>query len=217
MNQDRSSDAPLIEFYFDVSSPWTYLAFEAIQPMAMELGVGIDWKPILVGGVFNSVNPSVYEFREKGVPAKQRYLSKDLADWSRHAGLSILWPPSVFPVNSVKVMRACIALDAEGRLVPFARAAFQAYWTEDQDISGENVIAGLCRECGINASSLLERIEESDIKSALRFNTDELIDRGGFGSPTMFLNRDDMYFGNDRLELLREAVLRQGAAQNPAE
>ena len=208
MPSESMSNDHLVEFYFDVSSPWTYLAFESIQPMAMELGVGIDWKPILVGGVFNSVNPGVYEFRERGAPAKQRYLAKDLADWAAQAGLKILWPPSVFPVNSVKVMRACIALDAEGRLVPFARAAFQAYWNEDQDISRDSVIMRLCKECGIDGQSLLERIAEPDIKAGLRFNTDELIARGGFGSPTMFLNGDDMYFGNDRLGLLRQAILR---------
>jgi len=58
----------MIEFFFDCSSPWTWLAFHNIQPLARELGVDIRWRPILVGGIFNSVNPSVYEFRTRGVP-----------------------------------------------------------------------------------------------------------------------------------------------------
>src|SRR5271155_2827712 len=113
-----------IEFFFDCSSPWTYLAFHNIQPMAAELGVEIVWRPILVGGVFNTVNPSVYASRETPVPQKARYMLKDLQDWARQAGLAIKMPPTVFPVNSVKVMRACFLLAPEGKLTAFATAAF---------------------------------------------------------------------------------------------
>ena len=88
----------MIECFFDCSSPWTWLAFRNLQPLAAELNVSVQWRPVLVGGIFNAVNPSVYEFREKGVPAKQAYLRKDLADWARRGGVKILFPPSTFPV-----------------------------------------------------------------------------------------------------------------------
>src|SRR3954464_10367850 len=120
----------MIEFFFDCSSPWTYLAFHNIQSLAKEFDTQISWRPILVGGIFNSVNPSVYQSREAPVPAKAAYMKKDLADWARAAGLKIVFPPSVFPVNSVKAMRGCIWTAPEGRLVDFARACFQAYWSE---------------------------------------------------------------------------------------
>ena len=97
----------MIEFFFDVSSPWTWLGFEGVQPLAADLGEEIVWRPILVGGVFNAVNGSVYEMRAKPVPAKARYMVKDLGDWARVQGLEIRFPPKVFPVNSVKAMRAC--------------------------------------------------------------------------------------------------------------
>ena len=100
----------MIEFFFDCSSPWTYLAFHNIQPLAKEFGVEISWRPILVGGIFNTVNPSVYAQREAPVPLKARYMKKDMADWARSAGLAIKMPPTVFPVNSVKAMRGCIWL-----------------------------------------------------------------------------------------------------------
>ena len=199
----------MITCYFDISSPWTWLAFRRLQRMAAELDTRIDWKPILVGGVFNAVNPSVYEFRERGVPAKQAYLRKDLADWARHEGIRILFPPTIFPVNSVKAMRACLWLQPQGMLEPFAAAAFEAYWTHDQDISSDAVLRGLCEQIGIDAVALLEGITEPDIKAQLKANTDALIARGGFGSPTFFVGDDDMYFGNDRLELVREAALAQ--------
>ncbi len=209
----RGANLPtMIDFYFDISSPWTYLAFHNIQPMAAELGVAVRWKPILVGGVFNSINPSVYEARERGIPAKRDYLVKDVLDWARHAGIRIVFPPRVFPVNSVKVMRACIWLDAQGRLPAFARAAFEIYWGQDQDISQDAVIGELCRRTGDDADALFAAIARPEVKQRLRANTDELVARGGFGSPTMYVG-DDMYFGNDRLVLVREAVRRVQAAR----
>jgi 2-hydroxychromene-2-carboxylate isomerase len=199
----------MIEFFFDCSSPWTYLAFHNLQPLARDLGVEVRWRPVLVGGIFNAVNPSVYEFRERGAPAKQAYLKKDLADWARSAGLRIRFPPSVFPVNSVKAMRGCILLEPEGKLVPFAEEVFRAYWSDDRDISQDEVLASLCERVGIEPQWFLAGIARPEIKAQLKSNTDEVIARGGFGSPTIFVGGDDMYFGNDRLPLVREAVKRK--------
>ena len=199
----------MIEFFFDISSPWTYLAFHNIQPLAAEVGAAIRWRPILVGGIFNSVNPSVYAGRQNPVPAKAVYQLKDMQDWARHAGISLKFPPTVFPVNSVKAMRACILLEPAGKLLPFATAAFEAYWGGDRDISQDDVLADLCRQVGVDAAATLAGIARQDIKDQLKANTEEVIRRGGFGSPTMFVGGDDMYFGNDRLELVRAAVLRR--------
>lgn len=199
----------MIEFFFDCSSPWTWLAFRNIQPIAREIGVEVQWKPVLVGGIFNAVNPSVYEFRERGVPAKQAYLRKDLADWARLAGIRIRFPPTVFPVNSVKAMRGCLLLEPEGKLVAFAEAVFHAYWSDDRDISQDAVLAEICAGVDVEPERFFAGIARPDIKERLRANTEEVIARGGFGSPTMFVGGDDMYFGNDRLGLVREAVLRR--------
>jgi len=200
----------MIEFFFDCSSPWTYLGFHNIQPLAAELGVTIRWRPILVGGIFNSVNPSVYASREHPVPAKQAYQLKDMQDWARHSGLAIRFPPTVFPVNSVKAMRGCILLEPQGKLVPFAQAVFEAYWRDDRDISNDAVLAEASERAGVSAAAFFAGIARQEIKDQLKANTDELIRRGGFGSPTMFVCGDDMYFGNDRLPLVREALLRGG-------
>ncbi|HEX3406610.1 MAG TPA: 2-hydroxychromene-2-carboxylate isomerase, partial [Caulobacteraceae bacterium] len=198
----------MIEFFFDCSSPWTYLAFHNIQPLAAEFGVEIAWRPILVGGIFNTVNPSVYEGRAHPVPAKARYSGKDLQDWARVAGLKIKMPPSVFPVNSVKAMRMCLVLEPQGRLVPFATAVFEAYWSDDADISQDDVLRGVCGRLGLDADALLAAQAEPAIKDQLRANTDEVMRRGGFGSPTIFVGGADMYFGNDRLPLVRAALAR---------
>ena len=200
----------MIEFFFDCSSPWTYLAFHNIQPLAAEFRVPIRWRPVLVGGIFNAINPSVYAARENPVPSKRDYMLKDLQDWARLAGLRIVFPPRVFPVNSVKAMRACIVLDAQGQLVPFAKSLFEAYWGRDEDISQDAVLAQVCVRAGVEPEAVLAAIAQASVKEQLKANTDEVMRRGGFGSPTIFLNGDDMYFGNDRLPLVRAALLRAG-------
>lgn len=200
----------MIEFFFDCSSPWTYLAFHNIQPLAAEFGVAVSWRPVLVGGIFNAVNPSVYAMRENPVPLKRDYMLKDLQDWAREAGLHIVFPPRVFPVNSVKAMRACIVLDAQNKLVPFANAVFEAYWGRDEDISQDAVLAQVCIRAGVEPEALLAAIAQNSVKEQLKANTDEVMRRGGFGSPTIFVNGDDMYFGNDRLPLVRAALRRAG-------
>lgn len=201
----------MIEFFFDCSSPWTYLAFHNIQPLAKEFDEEISWRPILVGGIFNSVNPSVYESRKTPVAAKARYMKKDLGDWARSAGLAIKMPPTVFPVNSVKAMRGCIWLGNE-TMVPFARAVFEAYWGDDKDISKDEVLTDICARLGIDPAKFFAGIGEQAIKDQLKINTDEVIARGGFGSPTIYLGTTDMYFGNDRLPLIREALQRGKAS-----
>jgi 2-hydroxychromene-2-carboxylate isomerase len=197
-----------LECFFDCSSPWTYFAFESLLRMQDEIGVTIQWRPFLVGGVFNAVNPSVYNSRDAPVPAKAAYSKKDQQDWARYLGLPVLYRPTVFPVNSVKAMRACIVLEPEGKLVPFARAAFKAYWTDDKDISQVPVLTEIFLALGIDAGNLLAAIDRQPVKDALRANTQEAIDRGSFGSPTIFVGGDDMYFGNDRMPLIKDAVLR---------
>ena len=194
-----------LDFYFDCSSPWTYLAFHAIQPLAAEAAAEIVWKPILVGGVFNAVNQTVYDSRAKPNPRKQAYMLQDLGAWAKLYGLDIVFPPRVFPVNSVKCMRgAFVALD-EGKLVPYATAAFEAYWGNDLDIAQEAVLADIATRAGLERQRFFAGIETDSCKTRLRANTDELIARGGFGSPTIFVG-DQMFFGNDRMPLIKAAL-----------
>ena len=208
------NNPPVIEFFFDCSSPWTYLAFRALQPLAAELKARISWRPVLVGGIFNSVNKGIYSAREDMHSPKNRYVLKDLQDCAREAGVSIVFPPKVFPVNSVKAMRGCvwIARDAEARGVKspclnFIEATFAAYFTQQEDISQDAVLAALCAQSGIDAEAFFAGIAQPDIKDALKANTDEAIARGAFGSPTFFVG-DDMYFGNDRLPMVAAAIKR---------
>jgi 2-hydroxychromene-2-carboxylate isomerase len=194
-----------LEFFFDCSSPWTYLAFTRIHAIVARTKAEIAWRPILVGGVFNAVNKDVYERRANPEPRKAVYYEKDLQDWARLAGIRIGKPP-VFPVRATLVMRAALAAQEEGKLIAFARAVFEAYWGDLKDVSRPEIVADIARAAECDPHTILARAESAEIKDRLRANTTEAIERGGFGSPTMFVNRSDMYFGNDRLPLVELAL-----------
>jgi len=196
-----------LEFFYDVGSPWTYLAFSKIETLAAEHAARLAFRPILVGGVFNAVNEDVYRMRANPNPRKARYHAKDLQDWAQLYGLMIRWP-SVFPLNSVKPMRGALAAEERERLVPWSRACFETYWGRDQDLAQDAVLEQIAVRVGLDPAWLLARIAKPEIKEKLRANTDELVARGGFGSPTLFVNRTDMYFGNDRLPLVEAALSR---------
>ena len=204
--------SPELEFFYDCSSPWTYFAFTRIIPMAEELGVTVRWRPILVGGVFNAVNKELYAQREDaftnpGNNRKMDYYLKDLQDWARLCGVTAVMPPG-HPISAVKAMRGCFYAEEQGLLVPYSREVFATYWGgENPDISNDEVLAGICQRVGLDSEGFFNAINDQQYKDLLRANTDEVIERGAFGSPSIFINGDDMYFGNDRLELV-EARLR---------
>jgi len=193
-----------LEFFYDCSSPWTYLAFSKIEDVARRHNADLIWRPILVGGVFNAVNPSVYETRERPVKPKARYYAKDLQDWAHLYGLKI-GQPAVFPVNSVKAMRGAFVAEEHGKILPYSRCVFEQYWGEDRDVSKDEVLRDIVRMVGLDEKEYFAKITSPEYKDKLKRNTDELIERGGFGSPTMFVD-GDMFFGNDRLMLVEHAL-----------
>jgi 2-hydroxychromene-2-carboxylate isomerase len=198
-----------IEFFYDLTSPWTYLAFTGIQPMAEAHGAAIEWKPILVGGVFNAVNQELYAKREAAFGNKRQlqYMLKDLGDWARLRGIEIRWP-EFHPANAVKCMRGCFFADQQGKLLEYNKAVFEAYWGRCEDVGDDAVLATIVDRLGMNSAEFLEAIQQQPLKDRLRENTDEVIARGGFGSPTIFVDGEDMYFGNDRLPLVEAALKR---------
>ena len=196
--------AKKLEFFYDCSSPWTYLAFTRIEDVARRHGADLVWKPILVGGVFNAVNPSVYEGRQNPVKPKARYYQKDMQDWAHLYGIKI-GNPTVFPVNSVKAMRGAFVAHEHGKISPYSKRVFESYWGEDRDISRDDVMREIVRQTGLDAEEFFSKIQSQPYKDKLKGNTEELIERGGFGSPSIFVD-GDMFFGNDRLVLVEHAL-----------
>ena len=196
-----------LEFFFDSGSPWTYLAFKEIENLCSRLNLELVWKPILVGGIFNTINPSVYESRSNPVKPKASYSQKDLNDWSLIRGITVNWP-GVFPVNSVKAMRGVFFALERNKVSEYVELVFYSYWTNNLDISSDEVLVRIVEELGWSSDEFISFINLESTKEALKLNTEELAKRGGFGSPTMFVDDENMFFGNDRLNLIEELLNR---------
>ena len=194
-----------LEFFFDCSSPWTYLAFKEIENLCSRLNLELVWKPILVGGIFNTINPSVYESRSNPVKPKASYSQKDLNDWSLIRGITVNWP-DVFPVNSVKAMRGVFFALERNKVSEYTELVFYSYWTNNLDISLDEVMIKIVEELGWSSGEFISFINLESTKEALKLNTEELAKRGGFGSPTIFVDGENMFFGNDRLNLIEELL-----------
>ena len=195
-----------IEFYLDCSSPWTYLSFRGILDLRNRKNFEIIWKPILVGGIFNSTNPSVYESRKNPIKEKLEYSQKDMRDWAELRKIKFNWP-KIFPINSVKSMRGTFFfIDKQIKIEDYLEAVFKAYWTDGKDISNEGCLSSIVASLSESPEDFLEFIEKPETKSRLIDSTQELMDRNGFGSPTFFLDGTDMFFGNDRIQLIENRL-----------
>lgn len=198
---------PDVEFFFDLSSPWTCLAFRNIQPMLRELDVTARWRPFLVGGVFNAVNDSVYAGRADPNAPKNRHSFSWLKAWARLAGVPMNFPSAHHPLKSVKPMRLCCALEeSQADLLRFADAAFAAYFTDQRNLDDPDVLVLIADTIGLDGRALLAESETAEVKDRLRSNTQEAIDRGAFGSPTIFIDQKLMFFGNDQLPIVRQTL-----------
>ena len=191
------------EFFFDCSSPWTYLAFSRIHKILEIHDIDAIWKPILVGGVFNEVNKEIYFQRQNPNKRKFRYSRKDMQDWAKLREIEINWP-KIFPINSVKAMRGSLFFIGKDTIEEYLESVFASYWTSGKDISDEQCLLDIVEKLGENPEHYLNYLSSDEAKQSLINNTQELMDRGGFGSPTFFLNKTDMYFGNDRIQLLEK-------------
>ena len=179
-----------IDYYFDIVSPYSYIASLLIEDVARRGNTKVNWKPFLLGGVFNAVGtkdpPGVH-------PTKKPYLQKDLQRLSGHLKIPIKFP-SDFPARTVLAMRVLCSFKAD-EIPQASQTLFQAYWVNNQDIADPEVLVSLI---GKNA---VERAGTQEIKDALFQSTDEAVRRGAFGAPTFFV-KDEMFFGHDRLPLL---------------
>ena len=200
-----------LEFFYDLSSPWTYLAFNNVQPILEETGAEVTWRPFLVGGVFNAVNPAVYEARAQPVDPKIVHNYRWLHEWARLAELPLTFPTEHHPVKSVLAMRACCVLEQQQpNLKHFSQAAFDAYFARGENIDDPAVLVAIATTCGLDGDALIAGTAEQAIKDRLRANTEEAIARGAYGSPTLLMDQS-LYFGNDQLPLVRAALLESGS------
>ena len=201
--------APRVEFFYDLSSPWTYLAFTNLPAVLARTGSTAHFRPILVGGVFNAVNPAVYQSRALTDSPRMKHSGKILQDWAALAGVTMNFPSPWHPAKSVNAMRmACALADDQAGVAAFSKAAFESYFGRAENLDDPAVLVAMADAAGLDGQRMFAESQSDAVKALLRANTDELIARGGYGSPTIFVDRSDMFFGNDQLPLV-EAALRR--------
>ena len=198
-----------LEFFFDLSSPWTCLAFANVHAIIESTGASARFRPVLVGGIFNAVNQGVYAAREQADNRKLLHSWKILKDWARLADVEMNFPSQWHPAKSVNAMRFATALeDDQPALIAFARATFESYFGAQDNLDDPDVLEAAANRAGLDGAAIRAAATTDAVKARLRSNTDEVIARGGYGSPTMFVDGDDMYFGNDQLPLVEAALKR---------
>jgi 2-hydroxychromene-2-carboxylate isomerase len=187
----------MIEFWFDFPSTYSYPAAMRIERLAGEAGMGVVWKPFLLGPLFNQ-QQGLTDSPFNAFPVKGKYMWRDLARVCEDEGLT-LTKPAAFPQSGLKAARITLALPEAAR-PDFVRAVYTANFAEGALISDEAVLEGLLIRLGHSPGDLLARAGSDEVKAELKKNTEEAAARGVFGAPTFFAPDGDMFWGNDRLE-----------------
>ena len=196
-----------VEFFYDLSSPWTYLAFTNLAGVLERTGATAQLRPILVGGVFNAVNQAVYAAREATDSRKLKHSWRVLKDWAALAGVEMNFPSEFHPAKSVNAMRmACALADDQASLAKFTKAAFESYFGAQENLDDPDVLVAAAKRAGLDGEAIRTASQGDTVKALLRANTEEVIARGGYGSPTIFVDKTRMYFGNDELPLVEFAL-----------
>ena len=191
-----------VEFLFDVGSGFSYLAYHQLPKIAQAQGAGIVWTPVLLGGIFQATgNKSPAE-----VPAKGRYSNIDLQRWAKAYGVTIQMNPD-FPINTLALMRGAVAMQMRGDEVfqPYLRAVFSAMFGKPRNLNLPAEIGAVLTEAGFDPAEFMQLISDQRVKDRLKENTTGAVARGAFGAPTFFVG-EDMFWGQDRLEFVAEAL-----------
>ncbi len=190
--------AKQIEFFYDYLSPFSYLADTQLPALAERTGAKIVYRPALLGAIMKATgNAGPLVIRGKG-----NYNIVEFQRWAKRYGLPAKFNPH-FPFNTIRLLRAAIAAQIHGRFPAFHSAAFRAIWEHELDPGREEALRRLLNDVGIDPAL----IEGDDIKHRLRANVDEAVSRGAFGAPTFFVD-GEMFWGNDRLDFVEEALMR---------
>jgi 2-hydroxychromene-2-carboxylate isomerase len=189
-----------IDFYFDFSSPFAYLASTQIESICQKHNAVLHWKPMLLGGVFKILGGPIVPL-ETFSPPKQRYVGVDVERWAQYWGVPFAWPTR-FPMKTVAALR--IALSLGDKMLPFVHNVFRAYWAEDQDINNEGTLQKILQEAGFAAEQVLAA-EDPSYKKALIDATQNAVDAGVFGAPATIVN-GQLFWGQDRLFLVERVL-----------
>jgi 2-hydroxychromene-2-carboxylate isomerase len=192
-----------IEFWFDFGSPTTYLAHTQLPRIARETSAQLVYKPMLLGGVFKATGNA----SPVTVPAKGRWMGRDIARWAARYGVPFAFNPH-FPINTLTLMRGATGIQMRQSPEAFTRyvdAVFDAMWVQPRNLGDAGAVAAVVAKAGLDGEAFATLVADPEVKAALVAQTEQAVARGVFGAPTCFVG-DEMFFGQDRLEFVREAV-----------
>lgn len=191
-----------VEFYFDLGSPTTYLAHTQLAKICADTQSELTYIPMLLGGVFKATgnaSPAV-------IPAKGRYMFQDLDRFAKRYGVQLRFNPH-FPINTLILMRAVTGMQMHQpqRFAEFVDCLFRALWVEGRNLNDPQTVAAVLTENGFDPQEIMALTNDESVKAALKENTEAAIKRGVFGAPSMFIG-DQLFFGQDRLDFVEEAL-----------
>ncbi|AZE66296.1 2-hydroxychromene-2-carboxylate isomerase [Pseudomonas synxantha] len=191
-----------LEFFFDLGSPATYLAYTQLPALCAETGAQLVYQPMLLGGVFKATGNASPIM----VPAKGRYMLDDLARYAKRYNVPLRFNPN-FPINTLILMRAITGMQIHQaeRLLDFIDCLFRALWVEGRHLGDPEVLASVLSEHGFDPGQVLALSNDETVKNALKDNTEQAVKRGVFGAPSFFVD-NQLFFGQDRLDFVREAL-----------
>ena len=191
-----------VEYFFDFGSPTSYLAYTQLPKIAADAGAEIVWRPMLLGGVFKATGNA----SPVTVPAKGRWMNGDIVRWAKRYGVPFSFNPH-FPINTLTLMRGATGLQMR-QPADFARylaVVHRAMWESATNLGDPAVLAATLAAAGFDAEAFMALVADPEVKARLVATTEEAVARGAFGAPTFFVG-DEMFFGQDRLDFVREAL-----------
>lgn len=195
-----------VEYFFDVGSPTSYLAWTQLPRIAAETGAAILWRPMLLGGVFKATGNA----SPVTVPAKGRWMNADIERFARRYGVAFRFNPH-FPINTLTLMRGAAAMQmrSPAEFARYLEVVERAMWETPKNLGDPDVLATTLADAGFDPQAFAALVADPEVKARLIATTDEAVARGVFGAPTFFVG-DAMFFGQDRLDFVREALLAVG-------
>jgi len=195
----------VVKFFFDVGSPTSYLAHKELPKIAKSEGASIEWVPVLLGGIFQAIGNSA----PTDVPAKKTWMNQDLTMWAQKRGVPFEFNPH-FPINTLVLQRGAIAYRETPLFHTYVDTVFDAMWASAKNLGDPAVLADTLGPIGITTEDFKQRVSEQKVKDDLKKNTEDVVRLGAFGCPTFLVN-DQLFFGQDRLDFVADA-LRSGRA-----
>jgi 2-hydroxychromene-2-carboxylate isomerase len=190
------------EFWFDFGSPAAYLAFTQIPSMETDTGAKAAYRPMLLGGVFQATG----NHSPATIPAKGKYIFNDFNRFAKRYGVPFNNNPH-FPINTLLLMRGAAGLQQQqsDQFSAYCSAVFQAIWVDALNMNDPATVGATLHKAGFDPHELMALANDQTTKDVLKASTTEAVSRGVFGAPTFFVD-DQMYWGQDRLDFVKEAL-----------